>query len=89
MKPSRNIRLYAMTSIMTGLLTGCPAPLPAQIIQEPLTRPVRPILPAIKAADLQCLSDDIYFRLAARNRLQRQYAEQLELIIDSTRETGQ
>jgi hypothetical protein len=35
------------------------------------------------------LSDDIYFRLAARNRLQRQYAEQLELIIDSTRETGQ
>lgn len=88
MKPSRNILLSVMTLIMTGL-TGCPEPLPAQVIQEPLTRPARPVLPAIKAADLQCLSDETYFRLAQRNRLHRQYAEQLELIIDSTMETGQ
>jgi len=88
MKLSRNTLLSVMTLIMIGL-TGCPAPLPAQVIQEPLTRPARPVLPAIKSADLQCLSDDTYFRLAQRNRLQRQYAEQLELIIDSTREAGQ
>jgi hypothetical protein len=88
MKPHRNIWLCALILIMTGL-TGCPAPLPAQIIQEPLTRPLRPVLPAIKAAELQCLSDETYFRLAARNRLARQYTEQLELIIDSTKDEGQ
>jgi len=88
MKLSRNTLLPAMILIMMAL-TGCPAPLPAQVIQEPLTRPTRPVLPAIKSADLQCLSDDTYLRLAQRNRLQRHYAEQLELIIDSTRETEQ
>jgi len=87
MQPHRNILLSVMILIMTGL-TGCPSPLPAQVIQEPLTRPPRPVLPAIKSADLQCLSDDTYLRLAQRNRLQRHYAEQLELIIDSTRETA-
>jgi hypothetical protein len=88
MTPHRNIWLYALILIMTGL-TGCPTPLPAQVFQEPLIRPARPVLPAIKAADLQCLSDATYERLAARNRLTRQYAEQLELIIDSTRDAGQ
>jgi hypothetical protein len=47
------------------------------------------VLPAIKATDLQCLSDATYARLAERNRLARQYAEQLELIIDSTQGEGQ
>lgn len=88
MQAHRNIWIYVMILIMTGL-TGCPSPLPAQIIQEPLTRPPRPVLPAIKATDLQCLSDATYARLAERNRLARQYAEQLELIIDSTQGEGQ
>jgi len=35
------------------------------------------------------LSDGTYELIATRNRLQRQYAEDLELIIKSTRETGQ
>jgi hypothetical protein len=30
------------------------------------------------------LTDDVYARLASRNRLQRHYAEQLEVIIKST-----
>jgi hypothetical protein len=34
---------------------------------------------------LACLSDDANGRLAERNRLQRQYAEELEVIVDSTR----
>ncbi|WP_427501382.1 hypothetical protein ACQE3E_06685 [Methylomonas sp. MED-D] len=51
----------------------------------PLTRPTRPVLPAITAPELTCLTDDAYAKLAERNRLQRQYAEELETIIDSTR----
>ncbi len=75
-----------MVWIMIGLLQlGCTA-LPVPIItQTALPLPVRPVLPAIKADELACLSDDTYLRLAARNRLQRQYAERLEVIIKSTR----
>ena len=47
---------------------------------------MRPALPAINAEELQCLTDDVYRRLADRNRLQRQYAETLEIIIQSTHE---
>jgi len=34
---------------------------------------------------MACLSDDVYRRLAERQRGLRQYAETLEVIIDSTR----
>lgn len=51
-----------------------------------LPKPARPALPAIKSEELKCLSDDVYSRLAERNRLQRQYAETLETIIQSTHE---
>jgi len=88
MKPNQNTLLLALILITTGL-TGCPASNPPQVIQMALPLPVRPILPAIKSADLQCLSDGTYELIATRNRLQRQYAEDLELIIKSTRETGQ
>jgi hypothetical protein len=47
------------------------------------------VLPTIKPDELQCLSDDAYSRLAERNRLQRQYAEKLETIIQSTHAQGQ
>lgn len=66
-------------------LQGCTAARPAQIIQTALPLPTRPVLPAISAAELTCLADDVYWRLATRNRLLRQYAEDLETIIKSTR----
>lgn len=86
MKPSHSILLPVMILIMTGL-TGCQETKPIQIIQTALPLPPRPVLPAIKSADLACLSDGTYERIAHRNRLIRQYAEELELIIKSTRET--
>lgn len=49
---------------------------------------MRPALPTIMAAELTCLSDAAYERLATRNRLQRQYAEALEVIIKSTHSTS-
>jgi hypothetical protein len=52
---------------------------------RPLPMPARPVLPAIKVDELQCLNDAVYRRLAERNRLLRHYAEELEVIIKSTR----
>ena len=86
MKPSHNTLLIVTILIMTGL-AGCPATQLPQINRTALPLPPRPVLPAIKSAELACLSDGTYERIAHRNRLIRQYAEELELIIKSTRET--
>ncbi|MDH5185204.1 MAG: hypothetical protein OEX12_15080 [Gammaproteobacteria bacterium] len=53
-------------------------------VSERLSLPVRPILPSLSSDDLQCLSDDAYRRLVERNRLRREYAEEMEVIIKST-----
>ena len=44
----------------------------------PLGLPARPALPAIGGAELHCLSADTYVRLVERDRLRRDYVEQLE-----------
>ena len=85
MKRIPKIWLGVMVWIILGLMQmGCTTPQPPQIIQTALPLPVRPVLASISSAELTCLTDDVYARLAARNRLQRQYAEQLEVIIKST-----
>jgi hypothetical protein len=66
------------------MIHGCTAPEPVQIMQQALPLPTRPALPAIMSAELTCLSDEAYERLATRNRMLRQYAEELEVIIKST-----
>lgn len=82
-----HIWLSAAILIMIGAAAACQGPAPVLVPQiVVLNRPVRPVLPAITAVELGGLSDDVYRRLAERNRLQRQYAEELEVIIDSTRE---
>ncbi len=43
--------------------------------------PQKPDLPAVKARELQCLSDDVYVRLATRDRLQQQYADELRALL--------
>jgi hypothetical protein len=70
---------------MTGLtIQGCTTTQPVQFMQQALPLPTRPVLPHITSTELTCLSDAAYERLATRNRLQRQYAEELEVIIKST-----
>lgn len=74
-----------MNRIIAGcalLLIGCAAT--PEYVPVALTLPARPVLPAIKSADLQCLSDDTYMRLVQRDRLQRGHIEVLEAIIVST-----
>lgn len=63
--------------LLTLLLTGCTAPL----VKPEVDLPERPALPRVPAAQLQCLSDEAYAELTRRDLLLRQYAEQLEVVI--------
>jgi len=72
-------------ALLVLLLSACSQPLRQAV---PLERPERPLLPRLTSEDLQCLSTDAYLRLVARDTLRRQYAERLEIIIDSTRESN-
>lgn len=75
-----------------GSLTGCSLfePKVKEVdklvyVTTPLHRPNRPILPTLTLNDLECLTPDALQKLKEREVLRRQYAEELELIIDSTR----
>jgi len=51
----------------------------------PLPLPERPVLEAVQPYQLECLEQSVYEALVKRQLMNRQYAEQLELIIKSTR----
>jgi hypothetical protein len=53
-------------------------------LTRPLVAPVRPLLPSVRAEDLMCLTPDTYRRVVQRDRMRRNYAEELEAIIRST-----
>lgn len=78
----KRLTLTALILTMTGCLSPAPAP---ALVPAPLPLPARPVLPAVTGVELACLSDDVYRRLAERQRRMRHYTEILELIIQSTR----
>jgi hypothetical protein len=62
-------------------LTGCAAP---RIEYRPIPDgliPEKPALPTVSAAELQCLSDDAYVRLAVRERLRAQESAELRALL--------
>lgn len=66
---------------VAALCAGCSTPMieyqavPAWLIPPP------PELPRIQSADLKCLSDPVYFDLAARDRALRNYAAELRALL--------
>lgn len=72
---------FAVATFLVWLLVGCMSPkieyrpIPAMLV------PPAPTLPTIKAAELACLSDDAYLRLAARDRALRQYTAELGALL--------
>ncbi|MBL4797629.1 MAG: hypothetical protein JKY50_09455 [Oleispira sp.] len=80
------IKAIAASLIIIGSvaqLVGC-AQQPVQYVTKSLWKPERPVLPALTEADVQCLSKEAFFKLVNRDRLRREYAEELEVIIEST-----
>lgn len=73
--------VFVATLLSVWALVGCSSPkieyrpIPSHLI------PAAPALPKITAAELACLSDDVYLRLAARERALRQYAAELGALL--------
>lgn len=76
--------LLAGAIILTITGSGCATDPEVRYVPVPLPLEPRPVLPAIKEPDLQCLSDETYRKLEARDRERRQYCETLEETIKST-----
>ncbi len=52
------------------------------VVKLPLPPP--PVLPAIEASHISCLTDDAVRAILKRDKLRRDYADQLEIVINST-----
>jgi len=87
------MKIYSIV-IAVFLLSGCsyfhtepPTPTERIIYKTvPLVLPNRPILPTFGAKDVVCISKEIKEKIIERDRLRKQYSEQLEIIIMSTTE---
>lgn len=73
--------MKAAAIILTLIISGCET---VRYVSSPLPLPARPVLPQIESKALQCLSPETYSDLVKRDMLRRQYANNLELIIEST-----
>lgn len=65
-------------------VSGCTPQIQTVYKVQPLHHPSRPILPKVKAGELQCLDQPTFQKLYDRQRLITDYAVTLESIIDST-----
>lgn len=74
----------ATASVIILSLAGCATKTETLLLQEPLPLPDRPILPLTPSEEMQCLSDEAYEALAARDAILRKHTERLESIIRST-----
>ncbi len=78
------MRAFLLLAVIA--FSGCANTPEVRFVSEPLPLPARPLLPALSAEDVTCLSDEAYARLVQRDLRRRQYAEELEAIIRSTHE---
>lgn len=70
--------------VFSLVLASCAPVIQTKVIPCELSRPERPVLPKIKASQLQCLDLQTYQALYDRQRVTTDYAIELETIIDST-----
>ena len=71
-------------------MVGCALkPAPTEYFVKPIFAPERPLLPRLTEADVQCLSKEAFFKLVNRDRIRREYAEELEVIIQTTQNATQ
>ena len=78
-------RLFWLAAVLAALamvlaVTSCATRLEYQPVPAWLV-PSRPTLPAVSAAELACLSDETYARLATRDRLRAQHEAELRALI--------
>jgi hypothetical protein len=65
------------------LLVGCACSPQVSTSVPAWLVPNKPTVPTVMAADLTCLSDDTYLRLAERDRTCWQYVSELRALLDA------
>ena len=84
MKPIILILSYIL--FLTACSSNPPTPVEKIIyINTPLTLPAKPLLPILNSSEVKCLNDETKKILIDRDRKRADYIEQLELIINSTK----
>ena len=84
MKTNRLKKAIAISLITIGI-NACTT-VETVYVTNPLERPTRPTLPHITGAEAEQVPEITWAKVVERMRLVRQYAEKLEVIIDSTKE---
>lgn len=64
------------------VMVGCASPAGYQPVPSWLV-PLKPVVPTVSAADLACLSDDTYIRMAERDRACWQHVRELRALLGS------
>lgn len=82
-----NMKRALVALACAAVLAGC-AGTRTEYVTTRLPLPPRPELPSIPGEQLQCLPASTYDAIATKDRLRREYAEQLEAIIRSTHDGG-
>lgn len=69
-------------ALLALTLSGCGwMPTRTVLVCPPVPETIRPILPPVTSEDLEPVTDNTYRRLLERERLRREYAEDLETIL--------
>ena len=71
--------------VISGCVYRTPPKMEYVYVSVPLTHEPRPQLPKVGADELSCLSTETKNTLITRDTLMKNYMEQLEVTIDSTK----
>ena len=72
--------------LIAVLLAGCTPTIQTVYLPVELTKPPKPLVPRITAADLACNSQAVVQKIMDRDRIISDYANLLGAIIDSTKQ---
>ncbi len=87
MDPRNTLTLWtaivlAVVVAVVWALTGCtPNPCVKPIVSLP-----EPVLPEVRASELQCLSDEVYMRLAERDVILQSALRECRAVVEETTE---
>lgn len=74
--------IWLVVAAIAYALTACSSPRIEYRMAPVWLIPAHPVLPTVTADELSCLSDDVYVRLARRDRLRAQESAELRAILE-------
>ena len=82
------VLILSLITTISLLTSGCaqqPTKVQYVYLPVPLEHDARPEFPKLKSSELLCLSDETKNTLTKRDKIMKNYIDQLETIIDTTK----